>query len=350
LLLQDLPLLIAREIQVKPYQIEAVIKLLDDGNTVPFIARYRKEATGELDEEQIRTTEERLQYLRNLVKRQEEILRNIEEQGKLTPELTTAIQSCSKLQDLEDLYLPFRPKKRTRAQTARERGLEPLAMLVLAQQLQSGTPLEEAAAFINPDKDIPTAEAALTGAMDIIAETVCEQPDIRSAIRKQLWQNAELATELAVPEEQGADFLTYREYHEPVKRIPSHRVLAVNRGEKKEMLKVTLTAPHEQLISFIVRKTVTGSSIFSETLQVAIADGYKRLLFPAMEREIRSQLTENAEEQAIRVFGLNLRQLLLQAPLAGHTIMGLDPGYRTGCKMAIVSPTGTVLALSLIHI
>lgn len=350
MLLQDIPLLIAREIQVKPYQIEAVIKLLDDGNTVPFIARYRKEATGELDEEQIRTTEERLQYLRNLVKRQEEILHNIEEQGKLTAELTTAIQSCSKLQDLEDLYLPFRPKKRTRAQTARERGLEPLAMLVLAQQLQSGTPLEEAAAFINPDKDIPTAEAALTGAMDIIAETVCEQPDIRSAIRKQLWQNAELVTELAVPEEKGTDFLTYKEYHEPVKRIPSHRVLAVNRGEKKEILKVTLTAPHEQLISFIVRKTVTGSSIFSETLQVAIADGYKRLLFPAMEREIRSQLTENAEDQAIRVFGLNLRQLLLQAPLAGHTIMGLDPGYRTGCKMAIVSPTGTVLATDTLYL
>ncbi|CUH97564.1 putative protein YdcI [Propionispora sp. 2/2-37] len=350
MIIQEIPAAIAREIQVKPYQVEAVIKLVDDGNTVPFIARYRKEATGELNEEQIRTIEERLHYLRNLVKRQEEIIRNITEQGKLTPELSTAILNCSKLQELEDLYLPFRPKKRTRAQVAREKGLEPLAELILAQQLTSGTPEEAARNFINPQQEIDSADAALAGAKDILAETICEQADIRAAIRQRLWQHAELVTELAVPEEAGKDFLNYKEYREPIKRIPSHRLLAVNRGEKKELLKVTLSAPHEDLISFITRKVITGHSIFREVLQDAIADGYKRLLFPAMEREVRAQLTENAEHQAIRVFGLNLRQLLLQPPLAGHTVMGLDPGYRTGCKMAVVSPTGAVLATGTLYI
>lgn len=350
MIIQEIPAAIAREIQVKPYQVAAVIKLVDDGNTVPFIARYRKEATGELNEEQIRTIEERLHYLRNLVKRQEEIIRNITEQGKLTPELSTAILDCTKLQDLEDLYLPYRPKKRTRAQIAREKGLEPLAELILAQQLTSGTPEEAAQNFINPEQEIDSVDAALSGANDILAETICEQADIRAAIRQRLWQHAELVTELAVSEEAGKDFLNYKEYREPIKRIPSHRLLAVNRGEKKELLKVTLAAPHEDLISFITRKVITGHSVFREVLQNAIADGYKRLLFPAMEREVRGQLTENAEHQAIRVFGLNLRQLLLQPPLAGHTVMGLDPGYRTGCKMAIVSPTGTVLATATLYI
>lgn len=350
MLLSDIPVIIARELSVKPHQVTAVVNLLDDGNTVPFIARYRKEATGELDEEQIRTTEERLQYLRNLVKRQEEILSSIEEQGKLTPELSAAITATQKLQELEDLYLPFRPKKRTRAQIARERGLEPLAEIILAQELTIGEPSEIAASFINPEKEINSAEDALSGASDIIAEVICEKADIRALMRKQLWQNAEISTDLAVSEEAGKDFLAYKEYKEPVKRMPSHRVLAVNRGEKKEILKVNLLAAHDININMMIRRITTRPSIFSNFIAEAITDGYKRLLFPTLDREIRSLLTENAEKQAIRVFGLNLRQLLLQPPLSGHTVMGLDPGFRTGCKVAIVGPTGIVLATNTIYI
>ncbi|HWR41652.1 Tex family protein [Sporomusa sp.] len=350
MLITDIPAIIARELGVKPHQVTAATALLDDGNTVPFIARYRKEATGELDEEQIRTVEERTQYLRNLLKRQEEILASIESQGKLTPELTAAIQSAVKLQELEDLYLPYRPKKRTRAQIAREKGLEPLADIMLAQQLTSGDPLDIASQYINAEHEVTTAELALSGAQDIIAETVSEQADIRATLRKELWQKAEITSQLATPEADAKEFLMYKEYREPVKRMPAHRILAVNRGESKGTLKVDLIADHEANTNLIAHKVITGHSIFSESLRAAIADGYKRLLLPALDREIRALLTENAEKQAIRVFGLNLRQLLLQAPLAGHTVMGLDPGYRTGCKMAVVSPTGAVLTINTLYI
>ena len=350
MLTSDIALHIARELGIRPAQVEATMNLLDESNTVPFIARYRKEVTGELDEEKIRAIEERAGYLRNLVKRQEEIIASITDQGKLTPELAAAITATTKLQDLEDLYLPYRPKKRTRAMIAREKGLEPLADIIMRQELQQGDPLDAAAAFIDEEKEITTAAAALAGAMDIIAETVTERADIRSAMRKHLWVNAELATELAVPESEAKEVLTYKEYHEPVKRMPSHRILAVNRGEDKKLLKVTLVTNHDDNIDRIAGTVIIKPSIFSDTIRLAIADGYKRLLFPALEREIRNLLTENAEKQAIRVFGLNLRQLLLQPPLAGHTVLGLDPGYRTGCKMAVVSPTGAVLETSTLYI
>jgi len=346
----DIPILIAKELSIKVSQVSATINLLDEGNTVPFIARYRKEVTGELDEEQLRVTEERLQYLRNLVKRQEDILASIEEQGKLTPELKTAITSATKLQELEDLYLPFKQKKRTRAQIAREKGLEPLAEIILTQQLTTGTPLNTAAAFVTVEKEVNTPEDALTGALDIIAETISERADIRANMRKQLWKTSEIITELAVTEDAGKEFLTYKEYREPVNRIPSHRILAVNRGEDKKILKVSLAAPHETNLEIINRQIIIGNSIFNDCIKSAIADGYKRLLFPALDREIRSLLTENAEKQAIRVFSLNLRQLLLQPPFAGHTVMGLDPGYRTGCKMTVVSPTGSVLTTNVIYV
>jgi len=346
----DIATLIARELGVKVSQVIATITLLDEGNTVPFIARYRKEATGELDEEQLRTTEERLQYLRNLVKRQEDIIANIEGQGKLTPELTTAINGTTKLQDLEDLYLPFKQKKRTRAQIAREKGLEPLSDIIMAQQLTIGTPLTVATAYVNEEKEINSPEEALAGALDIIAETISERADIRALLRKQLWQTAEISTTLGVTEEAGKEFLTYKEYREPVNRIPSHRVLAINRGQTKEILKVQLIAPHETNINMINRVITSRPSIFSDCILATITDGYKRLLLPALDREIRSLLTENAEKQAIRVFGLNLRQLLLQPPFAGHTVMGLDPGYRTGCKTTVVSPTGAVLMTSVIYV
>ena len=350
MLLTDIHSQIAHELAIRPQQADAAIKLLDEGNTVPFIARYRKEATGELDEEKIRLIEERLQYLRNLVKRQEEVIASINEQGKLTPELADAINATAKLQDLEDLYLPYRPKKRTRAQIARERGLEPLAAIMLAQEISEGDPADIAAGFINPENEIETAAAALAGAMDIIAEMISERADFRAQLRKQLWNRAEIETELAVPEEAAKEVLTYKEYREPVSRMPSHRILAVNRGEKKELLKVRLVTPHDIHIDTLVRQIVIRPSIFRDLLLAAINDGYKRLLLPSLERELRSLLTESAEKQAIRVFGLNLRQLLLQPPLAGHTVMGLDPGFRTGCKLAVVSPTGAILETATIYI
>ncbi|HMM21978.1 MAG TPA: Tex family protein [Selenomonadales bacterium] len=350
MLFDEIPAIIARELGVRPAQVAATAKLLDEGNTVPFIARYRKEVTGELDEEQIRSVEDRVQYLRNLIKRQEEIFSSITDQGKMTPELEASIQAATKLQELEDLYLPFRPKKRTRAQIARERGLAPLAELMLAQVMTEGDPLALAAEYIDAEKGVDTAEAALAGAQDIVAETISERADFRAALRRKLWAEAEIATTFAAAEGEGQEFLNYREYREPVRRMPSHRILAVNRGERKDVLKVELATTHEANIELMLRQVLKQASIFSDLIRAAVADGYKRLMFPSLEREIRSLLTENAEKQAIRVFGLNLRQLLLQPPLAGHTVMGLDPGYRTGCKMAVISPTGTALATTTLYL
>lgn len=350
MLTEEISQWIAAEMHIRTKQANAVIELLDGGNTVPFIARYRKEATGELDDEQIRSIEEHLTYLRGLVKRQEEILKKIDEQGKLTDTLRTAIEKTTRLQELEDLYLPYKQKKRTRAQIARERGLEPLAAAMLAQTQTQGSALDAAAAFIQPKQEITTAEEALAGARDIAAETIMEESSRRQQLRKHLWQTGEITTELDETAEDSQIFLMYADYHEAIRTIPSHRILAMNRGEKKGCLKVRLNTDHEDNIRRIVRTVCRQPSIFREELQTAIEDGYKRLLFPALEREIRTQLTENAEKQAIHVFGANLRQLLLQAPLAGHTVMGLDPGYRTGCKMAIVDPTGRVLEHGVLYI
>ena len=351
MVLNDIPSLIAQELKIKEHQVNATIDLLDSGNTIPFISRYRKEVTGELNEEHIRLIEERTQYLRNLVKRQEEILASIEEQGKLTPELTLAIEKSTKLQELEDIYLPYRPKKRTRASIAKEKGLEPLAELILAQGT-CDTNLETIATeFINAELEVNTIEDALNGAMDIIAETVCEQAPIRALIRRQLWQKGQIATELNSDDaELIKPFLMYAEYSEAVNTLPSHRILAINRGEKKDILKVKLLTDNDTNIDLICKQVIKTSSIFSDTIINALADGYKRLLFPSLEREIRTQLTENAEQQAIKVFGLNLKQLLLQAPLAGYNVMGLDPGYRTGCKLAVISPTGAVLDHGVLYL
>ena len=352
MLVTEINAAVAAELKIKPRQAEAVAELLDGGNTVPFIARYRKEATGSLDEEQIRAVEERLNYLRNLVKRQEEILAKIEEQGKLTPDLKAAIEKSSKLQELEDLYLPYKQKKRTRAMIAREKGLLPLAEAMMAGVDTEGTAMEKAAAFIDAEKGVETAEDALTGARDIVAEVVTEEAALRQLMRKKLWQTAVLSTALdpEQPEEERQVFLMYDGYEEPVRTLPSHRTLAINRGEKKGLLKVKMNADHEANIETIFGRVRKQSSIYEEDLHLAIEDGYKRLLFPALEREIRALLTENAEAQAIKVFGLNLKQLLLQAPLAGHVVMGLDPGYRTGCKVAVVDATGHVVDHGVIQV
>ncbi|WP_033170685.1 Tex family protein [Selenomonas sp. ND2010] len=345
MLTKDIETIIAKELKVRPKQVAAAIELLDDGNTVPFIARYRKEATGSLEDEQLRQLEERLSYLRNLAKRQEEILGKIAEQGKLTDELRTAIEKTTKLQELEDLYLPYKQKKRTRAMMARERGLEPLANAMMLQAKTKGSALAEAAAFVDEEKGVKTAEDALAGARDIVAETTMEDAALRKKMRNRLWNMAILTTSLCedAAEEDKQVLEMYAEYREPVHTLPSHRILAINRGEKKGALKVKLEIDHEENCRRIYNEIHRQPSIFDDCLRAAIEDGYKRLLLPALEREIRAQLTEEAEAQAIKVFGVNLRQLLLQAPLAGHTVMGLDPGYRNGCKMAVVDATGQVL-------
>ncbi len=347
---EDIGAAIARELKLRPKQVEATMELLDGGNTVPFISRYRKEATGELDEEQVRTVEERMTYLRNLVKRQEEIVAKIEEQGKMTDELRESIEKAQKLQELEDLYLPYKQKKRTRAQIARERGLEPLAEAMLAQQETTRDALSAAADFVDEEKGVPTAEDALTGAEDIVAEMVMEEAALRQKMRKELWQTGVIATELDKEAEESQTFLMYDAYEEPVRTLPSHRVLAINRGEKKGCLKVRLKTDHEANCETIYNGVYKQPSNFAEPLRSAIEDGYKRLLFPALEREIRTTLTENAEAQAIHVFGANLKQLLLQPPLAGHVVLGLDPGYRTGCKLAVVDATGQVLDHGVIQV
>lgn len=349
---KDIYPLIASELKAQPHQVEAAAKLLDEGNTVPFIARYRKEATGSLEDEQLRELEERLAYLRGLVKRQEEVLAKIEEQGKLTDELRQSIEKTRKLQELEDLYLPYKQKKRTRAQIARERGLEPLANRMLLASDQQGSPEAIAATFCGEDKGVKTAEDALQGARDIVAETVMEEAKVRQSMREHIARTGSLQTELIkdAPEESCQIFHMYESYEEPVHRLPPHRILAINRGEKLGCLKVTLLTDHEANCQRIERQLHRPKSIWSEHLQLAIEDGYKRLLLPSLTREIRAELTEKAEKHAIHLFGVNLRQLLLQAPLAGHTVMGLDPGYRNGCKMAVVDPTGRVLDYGVLQI
>ena len=334
--------IIAKELGVKPGQVEAAVTLLDEGNTVPFIARYRKEVTGELQDEQLRTVEERIKYLRNLEARRQEIINAITEQEKMTDELMASLMKAVKLQELEDLYLPYRPKKRTRAMIARERGLEPLADMILNDTVTSGNPLDVAREYIS--EDVPTPEDAIQGASDIVAEIVSDSADFRATLRKRMWKEGFIQAELVEDNEHKDQFLQYNEYAEPVRQMPSHRILAVNRGEKLGALKLALTVPDESYIQYMVRGiTNNEQSIFSDVKASAVADAYKRLMFPALERDIRNELTESADEQAIKVFGVNLKNLLLQPPLAGHVIMGLDPGYRTGCKMAIIDAQGNVL-------
>ena len=334
--------IIAKELGVKPGQVESAVTLLDDGNTVPFIARYRKEVTGELQDEQLRTIEERIKYLRNLEARRQEIINAITEQEKMTDELMASLMKAVKLQELEDLYLPYRPKKRTRAMIARERGLEPLADMILNDTVTSGNPLDIAREYIS--EDVPTPEDAIQGASDIVAEIVSDSADFRATLRKRMWKEGFIQAELVEDNEHKDQFLQYNEYAEPVRQMPSHRILAVNRGEKLGALKLALTVPDESYIQYMVRGiTKSEQSIFSDVKASAVADAYKRLMFPALERDIRNELTESADEQAIKVFGVNLKNLLLQPPLAGHVIMGLDPGYRTGCKMAIIDAQGNVL-------
>ncbi len=344
----DLIKIIAAELKVALRQVTNTVQLLDDGNTIPFIARYRKEMTGELDEEQLRKIEERLHYLRNLETRKAEVLHSLEEQGKLTSELAAAVGAATKLQEVEDLYRPFKQKKRTRAMIAKERGLEPLADLIWGQQVETGVIAELVQPFIRPDLGVEDLETALAGAKDIIAEKIADDPDYRKVLRALIWDQALIASEAKTKSEAAADeldeFKMYAQYAEPLKKIPPHRVLALNRGESKEALKVGLDLTHASAVAQLLRMIVRNpKSIFTSELEASVADGYKRLLFPSLERELRAQITETSEEHAIKVFGLNLRNLILQAPVQNTRVMGIDPGYRTGCKAAVVDETGKLL-------
>lgn len=334
--------IIAKELQVTKKQVEAAIELMDAGNTVPFIARYRKEVTGELTDEQLRIIETRSTYLRNVETRRREIINSITEQGKMTDALLALIEKAVKLQELEDLYLPYKQKKRTRASIARERGLEPLAALMLDDSVTTGDPLILAKEYLS--EAVLTEEEALQGASDIVAETISDRADFRAYLRKRMWQEGHIVSTLTKDETNQERFLQYADYTEPIHHIPSHRILAMNRGEKLGALKITITVPDDIYITYMIEQvTKNEQSIFFPYKRLAVEDAYKRLVFPALEREIRHDLTMNADEQAIKVFAVNLKNLLLQPPLSGHVIMGLDPGYRTGCKMAIIDTQGNVL-------
>ncbi|MFZ5824196.1 MAG: Tex family protein [Bacillota bacterium] len=344
---------LARELGLTQNQVQSCVALLDEGNTVPFISRYRKEATGEMDETQIRDLQERLTYLRNLEAEKEKVLRVIAEQGKLTPELEQAIKNAEKLQEVEDLYRPYRPKRRTRAMIAREKGLEPLAQQMLAQAETTGSPLDLAAAFVDAEKGVESPEEALAGARDIVAETVSDDADVRKIARELTSAQGVIRSvqnEKGDPEK-AQEFEMYVDFSEPLRTLPPHRILALNRGERLDCLKVALDAPEQEIVARIERRYITNSrSIWANQLREAIADAYKRLIAPSIETEVRGALTERAEERAISLFAVNLRNLLLQPPIKGLTVMGIDPGFRTGCKLAVVDDTGKVLETGVIYV
>lgn len=340
---KDFYQLIAEELNIRAIQVAHTVELLDDGNTVPFISRYRKEATGKLDEDQIRGVEERINYLRMLEERKATILSSIEEQGKLTPELAQKIKATEKLRELEDLYLPYKPKKRTRATVARERGLEPLAEMMLKQEATNGSPVDLAAAFIDPDNDVPDAEAALAGARDIVAETVSDDADIRKIVRHYTRKHA-ILTVKAKDAEAVNDYEMYCEFSEPVSKIVPHRILAINRGEREKMLSVSVDVDVDNVVRDIQKRYISNrQSIFASQIEEAVQDSYKRLIAPSIEREVRSELTDKADGHAIGIFATNLGNLLLQPPVRGKIIMGIDPGFRSGCKVAVIDETGKYL-------
>ena len=340
---------LAEELGLNQWQVDNTIALIDEGNTIPFISRYRKEVTGELNDEILRTFEERLSYLRNMEERKESIKKTIEEQGKLTPEIAEAIEKCQKLAELEDIYRPFRPKKRTRATIAKENGLEPLAELIYLQETKEGTLEEICAPFINEEKGVNSVEDALNGAMDIIAEMVSDNAEHRKKIRGMTFSQGFL-TSKATSEEDSV-YRNYYDFQEPVSKAVSYRVLAIDRGEKEKFLSVSIECDEEKILNYLKKSEIKESSaITTQYLEDAVVDAYKRLISPAIEREIRNELTDTAQEQAIQVFKVNLKNLLMQAPIRGQVVLGLDPGYRTGCKVGVVNETGKVLDTGVIYI
>ena len=339
---------LTQELQVKKWQVEAAVKLIDEGNTIPFISRYRKEATGSLNDEQLRQLHERLTYLRNLEDKKAQVLSSIEEQGKLTPELKAQIEAAETLVVVEDLYRPYRPKRRTRATIAKEKGLEPLANLIMLQMTKK-TLEEEAQDFINPEKEVNTADDAIAGAKDIIAEYISDEADYRIYIRDLTMKKGKIVSSAKDKEAQSV-YEMYYEFEEAIAKIAGHRVLALNRGEKEKILTVKIAAPEEDILRYLEKKVITRKNPATEAvLKEVVDDSYHRLIAPAIEREIRSDLTEKAEDGAIKVFGKNLEQLLMQPPISGQVVLGWDPAFRTGCKLAVVDQTGKVLDTCVIY-
>ena len=339
--------IIAEELNIKVQQVENTTKLIDEGNTIPFIARYRKEVTGGLSDEVLRTFGERLNYLRNLEKRKEEVTNSIEEQGKLTEEIVKDLENAITLAEVEDIYRPYKQKKKTRATVAKAKGLEPLAEIILAQE-ETKNIQEIAAEYISEEKEVKTVEEAIQGALDIIAEMISDNPEYRKLIKQIVYSKGIIKTTATKPEEKSA-YEMYYDYSENVNKIPSHRILAINRGEKEEFLKVKIEKEEDKILEKIEKDIIKGETKFTQYLKDTIQDSFKRLIEPSIDREIRSDLTEKAEEQAIKVFGKNAKQLLLGAPIKGITVMGFDPAYRTGCKIAIIDETGKVLDIATVY-
>ena len=344
----DITKQIASELQVRAAQVEAAIGLLDEGNTVPFISRYRKEATGGLNDEQLRTLAERLTYLRNLEDKKATCLASIEEQGLLTEELKKAILEATTQVAVDDLYRPYRPKRRTRATIAKEKGLEPLANIIILQMTDKSLE-EEAKAFVNPEKDVNTCEEAIAGACDIIAESISDDADYRTWIREKTFKNGRIVSKAKDAEAESV-YENYYDYDEAIAKLPGHRILALNRGEKEKILKVSIDAPVEDIINYLQRKIISRDNVnTNQALISTIEDAYSRLIAPSIENEIRNNLTEIAEDGAIKVFGKNLTQLLMQPPIAGRNVLGWDPAFRTGCKIAVVDATGKVLDTTVVY-
>ncbi|GAB6117007.1 Tex family protein [Thermoanaerobacter brockii subsp. lactiethylicus] len=334
-----------KEFNIKDFQVENTIKLIDEGNTIPFIARYRKEATGSLSDEVLRNFYDRLTYLRNLEEKKQDTIRLIDEQGKLTEEIKAKIENATTLQEVEDIYRPFRPKRRTRATIAKEKGLEPLAKVISSNEVIDGDVKEYAKPYLN--ENVPTVEEAYQGAMDIIAEDISDDADIRKYIRSFTWNNGIIVTQAL--KQERSPYEMYYDYKEAVKTIPPHRILAINRAEREKYISVKIEIDSERIINRLIESKVNKASIFAEYYKKAIEDSYKRLIAPSIEREIRNTLTEKAEEKAIIVFKENLKSLLLQPPIKGHVVMGFDPAYRTGCKIAVVDETGKLLDTATVY-
>ena len=339
---------LTEELNVKRWQIDAAVNLIDEGNTIPFISRYRKEVTGSLNDEQLRKLDERLKYLRNLEEKKEQVIASIDEQGKLTEELKAQILAAETLVTVEDLYRPYRPKRRTRATIAKEKGLEPLAAYILLQNAKE--PLEQTAAqYISEEKGVESAADAIAGAMDIIAEMISDNADYRTWIRKTTMKKGKVTSAAKDPEAESV-YEMYYEFEEPVSKLAGHRILALNRGEKEKFLTVKVEVPEEDILRYLEKKTIHKDNPYTgPVLKETVQDSYRRLIAPAIEREIRSELTEKAEDGAIEVFGKNLHQLLMQPPIAGRVVLGWDPAFRTGCKLAVVDPTGKVLGTTVIY-
>ena len=349
--------IIAEELNIKEKQVENAIKLIDEGNTIPFIARYRKEVTGGLSDEILRDLGERLTYLRNLEQRKEEVVKSIDEQGKLTDEILQLVAIAKTLAEVEDIYRPYKQKKKTRATVAKAKGLEPLANIILEQK-ETKNINEIAKEYVNvdklseedkknKDKVVASVEDAIAGALDIIAEMISDEPKYRKQIKKICYREALIVTKAAKDEK--SNYEMYYDYNEAIKYIPSHRILAINRGEKEGFLKVKIEKPEDKILNYIERDIIKGDTQFTEMLKETILDSFRRLIEPSIDREIRSDLTEKAEEKAIKVFGKNSKQLLLGAPIKGKTVMGFDPAYRTGCKIAVIDETGKVLDYTTVY-